>query len=132
VDFNNDGKMDLVIVNVNANAILLRNDTPTPNHWLTVTPRLKFSTGTRDAYGARVIVDANGLKMIEDMIPTRGYLSAQDPRLNFGLGKAVKANVEIRWPDGKVEQFKDVKADQFVVYTHQATATKPAAARVEK
>jgi hypothetical protein len=97
-----------------------------------VTPRLKFSTGTRDAYGARVIVAANGMKMIEDMIPTRGYLSAQDPRLNFGLGKADKANVEIRWPDGKVEQFKDVKADRFVVYTHEATATKPAAARVQQ
>ncbi len=132
VDFNNDGRMDLVVVNVNANAVLLRNDTPGPNHWLTVTPRLKFSTGTRDAYGARVIVEANGIKMIEDMIPTRGYLSAQDPRLNFGLGKADKANLEIRWPDGKVEQFKDVKADRFVVYTHDASATKFAAARVEK
>jgi hypothetical protein len=52
--------------------------------------------------------------------------------LNFGLGKADKANVEIRWPDGKVEQFKDVKADRFVVYTHEATATKPAAARVQQ
>jgi hypothetical protein len=62
----------------------------------------------------------------------RGYLSAQDPRINFGLGKAGKANVEIRWPDGKVEQFKDVKADQFVVYTHDAAATKFAAARVDK
>ena len=132
VDFNNDGRMDLVVVNVNANVVLLRNDTPGPNHWLTVTPRLKFSTGTRDAYGARVIVEANGIKMIEDMIPTRGYLSAQDPRLNFGLGKADKANLEIRWPDGKVEQFQVVKADRFVVYTHEASATKFAAARVEK
>ena len=40
--------------------------------------------------------------------------------------------VEIRWPDGKLEQFKDVKADEQVVYTHDATATKQAAARVEK
>ena len=132
VDFNNDGKIDLVVVNVNDNAILLRNDTPTPNHWLTVTPRLKFATGTRDAYGARVIVEANGIKMIEDMIPTRGYLSAQDPRLNFGLGKANKADVEIRWPDGKVEKIKGVKADQFVTYTHAATATMSAAAKAQQ
>ena len=133
IDFNNDGKMDLVIVNVNDNAILLRNDTRTKNHWITVRPRLKFSTGTRDAYGARVTVKANGLTMIEDMIPTRGYLSAQDPRLNFGLGKADHADaIEIRWPGGALEQHTNVKADQFVTYTHEATATKVGAAKVQK
>jgi hypothetical protein len=133
IDFNNDGKMDLVIVNVNDNAILLRNDTRTTNHWITVRPRLKFSTGTRDAYGARVTVKANGLTMIEDMIPTRGYLSAQDPRLNFGLGKADHADaIEIRWPGGTLEQHTNVKADQFVTYTHEATATKVGAAKVQK
>jgi hypothetical protein len=124
-DYDNDGQMDLVIVNINDNAILLHNDTPKKNHWLTVTPRLKFPTGTRDAYGARVVVQANGLKMIEDMIPTRGYLSAQDPRLNFGLGKADHADsIEIRWPDGKVEKHVDVKADQFVTYMHESVAMK--------
>ena len=133
IDFNNDGKMDLVIVNVNDNAILLRNDTRTTNHWITVRPRLKFSTGTRDAYGARVTVKANGLTMIEDMIPTRGYLSAQDPRLNFGLGKADHADsIEIRWPGGALEQHTNVKADQFVTYTHEATAAKVGAAKVQK
>jgi hypothetical protein len=94
---------------------------------------LKFSTGTRDAYGARVTVKANGLTMIEDMIPTRGYLSAQDPRLNFGLGKADHADaIEIRWPGGALEQHTNVKADQFVTYTHEATATKVGAAKVQK
>ena len=75
----------------------------------------------------------NGLKMIEDMIPTRGYLSAQDPRLNFGLGKAAQADaIEIRWPGGAVETHTNVKADQFVTYTHEATATKVGAAKVQK
>jgi hypothetical protein len=120
-DYDNDGRMDLVLVNLNDQAILLRNETRTANHWITVTPRLKFPTGIRDAYGARVIVEANGLRMIEDMIPARGYLSAQDPRLNFGLGKADRADsIEIRWPDGQVERFKDVPGDRFVVYTHPA------------
>ncbi len=126
-DFNNDGQMDLVIVNLNDNAILLRNDTLTDNHWITVTPRLKFPTGIRDAYGARVIVEANGLRMVEDMIPTRGYLSAQDPRLNFGLGKSDHADaVEIRWPDGEVEKFTDVRGDRFVVYLHPAKTARAA------
>ena len=129
-DYDNDGRMDLVLVNLNDKAILLRNETRTANHWITVTPRLKFPTGIRDAYGARVIVEANGLRMIEDMIPARGYLSAQDPRLNFGLGKADRADsIEIRWPDGQVERFKDVPGDRFVVYTHPANATPRASAK---
>ena len=61
-DYDNDGRMDLVVVNLNSKAILLRNETRTRNHWITVTPRLKFSTGARDAYGARVTVEANGIK----------------------------------------------------------------------
>ena len=66
---------------------------------------------------------ANGLKMIEDMIPTRGYLSAQDPRLNFGLGESDHADlIEIRWPDGRVDKFGDVRADRFVVYEHASVA----------
>jgi hypothetical protein len=122
-DYDNDGRMDLVVVNLNDKAILLRNETRTANHWITVTPRLKFPTGVRDAYGSRVVVEANGMKMIEDMIPARGYLSAQDPRLNFGLGKADHADsIEIRWPDGQVEKFKNVPGDRFVVYMHPATS----------
>jgi hypothetical protein len=70
-----------------------------------------------------VIVEAQGLRMVEDMIPTRGYLSAQDPRLNFGLGKADHADsIEIRWPDGRIDKFANVRGDRFVVYTHPCTA----------
>ena len=123
IDYNNDGLMDLVVVNLNDRAILLRNDTRTANHWITVTPRLKFPSGIRDAYGARVTVEANGIKMIEDMIPTRGYLSAEDPRRNFGLGRSDHADaIEIRWPDGQVDRFRDVRGDRFIVYAHPATA----------
>ncbi len=120
LDFDNDGRTDLVLVNLNDEARLLRNETREVNHWITVIPRLRFPTGTRDAFGARVIVVANGLRMVEDMIPTRGYLSAQDPRLNFGLGKSNHADrIDIRWPDGQQESHLDVAADRFVVYTHE-------------
>ena len=125
-DFDNDGRMDLVIVNLNDRAILLKNETRAANHWITITPRLKFPTGARDAYGARVTVVANGRRMVEDMVPTRGYLSAGDPRLNFGLGKSDHADlIEIRWPDGEVERFNDVRGDRLVTYTHAATAFRP-------
>jgi hypothetical protein len=90
---------------------------------------LKFPAGTRHAIGTRVIVTANGIRQIEDVNPVRGYLGQNDPRLFFGLGKAPQADsVEIRWPDGKVEKFENVKANQFLKYTHEAkvgTVTKP-------
>src|ERR1017187_8057849 len=51
-------------------------------------------------------------------------------RLNFGLGKSDHADsIEIRWPDGQVEKFKDVRGDRFVVYMHPANATPRASAK---
>jgi enediyne biosynthesis protein E4 len=112
-DFDNDGDLDILIVNLNDTPNLLRNDEGNRNHWLTVVPRLP--NPPRDAIGARVTVVVGSLTMIEDMIPVRGYLSQTDSRLHFGLGKATRADsVEIRWVGGKVQRLKDVKADQFL------------------
>jgi hypothetical protein len=125
-DFDNDGDIDILIVNLNDNAVLLRNDGGNKlNNWLTVDARLKFPTGTRDANGARVTVTTGALKQIEDLVPTRGYLSQGDPRLHFGLGKAEYADsVEIRWPDGAVEKLEKVKANQFLKLVREAKAVK--------
>ncbi len=122
-DFDNDGDIDLVISNLNDHPILLRNDGGNRNNWLTVDAKLKFPTGVRDAIGARVTVTAGPLKEIEDVIPSRGYMSQGDPRAHFGLGKAQYADsVEIRWPDGAVEKMEHVKANQFLKLTHEAKA----------
>jgi len=125
LDFDNDGQIDVVISNLNDRAILLRNDGGTrANNWLTVDARLQFSTGVRDAIGARVTVTTGSLKQMEDLIPSRGYMSQGDPRLHFGLGKAKKADlVEIRWPDGTAEKFENVEANQFLKLVHKAAAT---------
>jgi hypothetical protein len=124
-DIDNDGDIDLLVINLNDAPKLLRNDGGNKNHWLTVDARLKFPTGTRDAIGARVTVITGALKQIEDLIPTRGYLSQGDPRLHFGLGQAAYADlVEIRWPDGVVEKHEKVKANQFLKLVHEAKATK--------
>jgi len=121
-DIDNDGDIDLVISNLNDRPILLRNDGGNKvNNWLTVDARLKFPTGTRDAIGARVIVTTPAMKQVEDLIPSRGYMSQGDPRLHFGLGKAEYADsVEIRWPDGKTEKLEHVKANQFLKLVHEA------------
>ncbi len=120
LDYDNDGDIDLVINNLNDYAHLLRNDGGNRSNWLTVEPKLRFPTGTRDAIGARVTVITGSLRQIEDVNPVRGYLSQGDVRLHFGLGKAESATVEIRWPGGAVERHENIKANQFLKYVREA------------
>ncbi|MBS1876217.1 MAG: CRTAC1 family protein [Acidobacteria bacterium] len=121
-DIDNDGDIDLAIANLNDHPVLLRNDGGnTRNNWLTVDAKLKFKTGSRDAVGARVVMVSGALRLVEDLIPTRGYMSQGDPRLHFGLGKAEFADsVEIRWPDGVTDKLDHVKVNQFLKLTHDA------------
>jgi hypothetical protein len=114
--------MDLVVVNQNEQAKLLRNDTKNGNSWIKVSARLKFATGTRDAIGARVTVKAGSLTMVEELIPGRGYLGSQDPRLHFGTGQAETVDIQIRWPDGTMESHAGVKTRQMLTYTREAKA----------
>ncbi|HEY3442654.1 MAG TPA: CRTAC1 family protein [Paludibaculum sp.] len=121
-DIDNDGDIDLLVVNLNDAARLLRNDGGNRQPWLMVDARLKFPTGSRTAIGARVTVTTGSLKQIDDVNPVRGYLSQGDPRLHFGLAGAATATVEIRWPDGKTERHENVKANQILKYEHPAVA----------
>lgn len=123
-DIDNDGDIDLLVVNLNNDAKLLRNSGAKGN-WLMVDARLKFGTGARTAIGARVTVTTGKLKQIDDVNPVRGYLSQGDPRVHFGLGTAPEADVEIRWPDGHVERLAKVKANQ-VLKLERAAAAKEA------
>jgi hypothetical protein len=123
-DYDNDGDLDLVVVNLNDFARLLRNDGGNRRHWLKVEAKLAFPTGARDAIGARVTVTAGGLRQIEELVPVRGYLSQADPRLHFGLGTAESATVEIRWPDGSIERRENVKANQILRLVRPARAEK--------
>ncbi len=115
-DYDNDGYLDLLVIDLNGSPHLLHNDRGGGNNWLTVVP--KIHGGKVAAIGARVTVTANGMSMIEDAIGVRGYLSQSDWRPHFGLGKAAKADVvEIRWPNGKVQTLRDVKANQILSVT---------------
>jgi len=112
-DFDDDGDVDLLVVDLNGSPHLLRNDGGNRNNWLKLDVRA--SGGTRTAIGARVVVTAGGLRQIDDIVAVRGYLAQSDPRAHFGLGDATKADlVEIRWPDGKTKLLKDVPANQIV------------------
>ncbi|HUT89705.1 MAG TPA: CRTAC1 family protein [Thermoguttaceae bacterium] len=112
-DYDNDGDLDLVVVNLNDSPKLLRNDGGNKNNWLKI--EAKLPGGAVDALGARITVKTGSLAQIHDLIPVTGYLSQSDPRPHFGLGRAKSADlVEVRWPDGRVTQLKDVPAGQIL------------------
>jgi hypothetical protein len=111
-DFDNDGDLDILVVNLNEPPSLLRNDLAAGNHWLKV--KLIGTTSNRSALGARVVVRAGGSRQTQEMQSQASFLSSNDPRLHFGLGKELKAGIDVRWPNGKWESTPDVDADQLV------------------
>jgi hypothetical protein len=118
-DYDNDGDLDLLVINLNDTPRLLRNDGGNSNNWLTIEARLPG--GKTDAIGARVTVAVGSLTQLRDLIPMVGYLSQADPRCHFGLGKAAKADtVEIRWPDNRITKLKDVKANQILTIVQES------------
>lgn len=112
-DYDNDGDLDLLVVNLNGRARLLRNDGGNRNHWIMVAAKLPNG---RDAIGARVTVEAGGRVQFRDLVPVRGYLSQSDSRMHFGLGVHDRVDrIEIRWPDGKISIRENVSADRHIV-----------------
>ncbi|MHC4204537.1 MAG: CRTAC1 family protein [Planctomycetota bacterium] len=112
-DYDNDGDLDLLVINLNDSPKLLRNDDGNKNNWLTIQARL--AGGKSDAVGARITVTADSLKQVRDLIPVTGYLSQADSRCHFGLGNSKKADtVEIRWPDKQTTKLQDVNANQIL------------------
>jgi hypothetical protein len=113
VDFDNDGRLDLVICALGGGAILVQNRHVPTNHWLKL--QLEGARGNRDGFGAlvRVTVDSRCL-YAECRCPT-SYVFQQDPRLHFGLGGHAQAErVEIRWPGGQTQTLTNVTSDQIL------------------
>jgi hypothetical protein len=112
-DFDNDGDLDVLIMNMNEPPSLLRNDYKGGNHWLKV--RVEGEKANRSGIGARVVVTTAGLQSAQPVLSQSSYYSHDDMRLNFGLGKSLKADrVDVYWPGGRVDSVKDVQADQMI------------------
>jgi hypothetical protein len=111
-DFDNDGDLDLLIVNLNEPPSLLRNDAPRDRHWLKV--KLVGTKSNRSAVGARVVARYGGRVQCQEVLAQSGFLSVSDKRLHFGLGSAMAADLEIRWPNGAQEKIAGVGCDQLV------------------
>jgi hypothetical protein len=110
-DFDNDGDIDVLIMNVNEPPTLLRNDAPKRNHWIKI--RLEGTKSNRSAIGARVVVRYGGEVQVQELLSGCSFLSSNDSRLHFGLGRATSAEIEVRWPAGLVERLH-AAADQLV------------------
>jgi hypothetical protein len=111
-DFDNDGDVDMLIVNLNEPPSLLRNDTSVPANWLKV--KLEGVKSNRSAIGARVLVHYAGKVQAQAVLSQSSFYSCNDPRLHFGLGSATAADIDIYWPSGSHEVVKRVPANQLI------------------
>ena len=112
-DLFNNGKIDLVINNLEGPPSLFRNVTTSGNHWIAL-ELTGSGKSNREAIGAQVYVTANRMRQRADVTAGGSFASSSDPRLHFGLGRATKVDlVEIRWPDGKNEQVHPAAIDRL-------------------
>ncbi len=121
-DFDNDGDIDVLIMNVDEPPTLLRNDAPSGNHWIKV--RLEGTKSNRSAIGARVVVRYAGKLQVQEVVSGCSFLSSNDPRLHFGLGLATTADIEVRWPSGLVEHIHGAAANQLLTLREGAGQVK--------
>jgi enediyne biosynthesis protein E4 len=113
-DFDNDGRMDAVVVNMDDTLTLLRNTSRNTNHWLTV--RTIGRRSNRDGIGARLRLRAGGHVQVREVKTCGSFASANDSRVHFGLGPTPGIErLEISWPSGIKQTFLNVPIDQFVV-----------------
>ncbi|MGD0460205.1 MAG: CRTAC1 family protein [Terriglobia bacterium] len=112
-DLNGDGRLDVVVSAINAPAEIWINDSPGGNHWLEF--KLEGTKSNRDGIGARIKVVAGGTTQYNHVSFAAGYASSSAGPTHFGLGANKSADrVEIRWPSGITQEFKNVPADQIV------------------
>ena len=111
-DFDNDGDIDILIMNMNEPPSLLRNDVSWANHWIKV--QLVGTKSNRSAIGSRVTVRYGGRLQAQEVVAQSSFYSANDRRLHFGLGAETIVDLSIRWANGAVETLSRVKADQFI------------------
>jgi len=112
-DFDRDGRLDAAVTALNAPIELWWNRTARenpPRHWLQL--RLSGRKSNRSAIGAEVRCRAGGRLQIRTVSGSVGYASTSDLTVHFGLGEATRAEVQIRWPSGKVQALGEIAADQ--------------------
>ena len=111
-DFDNDGDVDILIINLNEPPSLLRNDLGGKSNWIKV--KLEGTKSNRSAIGARVLVHYRGKTQAQAVLSQSSFYSCNDPRLHFGLGNSTAADIDVYWPSGLHETFKQVKVNRLI------------------
>ncbi len=120
-DLFNDGHEDVVVGNNDDPPTILRNRSGQSNHFVSF--KLVGTRSNRDGLGARVRVKAGGISQLREIAAGGSYLSQSDLRAHFGLGASTRIDsVEVLWPNGGKQEFRNVKADQF----YEIEESKPA------
>jgi hypothetical protein len=113
-DYDDDGDVDALVMNMNEPPSLLRNEYAGPNAWLELA--LVGTRSNRSGIGATVVVEAGGRRQARAVLSQSSYYSHDDLRLHFGLGSAAKADrIEVRWPSGALQVLENVAAKQRLV-----------------
>ncbi|HEX5323458.1 MAG TPA: CRTAC1 family protein, partial [Capsulimonadaceae bacterium] len=112
-DYDNDGRMDVLVVDSEGKPLLLHNETPNAGHWLIV--RLVGVKSNRDGLGALIRVTAGDLKLVRLCQTDGSYMSASDKRVHIGLGQASAVqSLAVQWPGGHVDKLTNITADQII------------------
>lgn len=122
--FLNDGALDLVLGNENDVPALFKNLVGIKRHWLLL--KLVGTKSNRDALGARVTLTAGGLRLVREVTAGSSYASQSMLPVHFGLDRAPRVDtLEIRWPSGLVQAFREIPADRFLTVVEGRDALEP-------
>ena len=118
-DYDNDGKIDILIVDSEGTPLLLHNESPnSKNHWLGI--QLTGTKSNRNGYGAVLTLTSGDKKWIRHCHSDGSYLSASDSRVHFGLGELTKMDsLQIRWADGSTETHNNLQIDRYISLKQQ-------------
>ena len=127
-DFDNDGDVDVLVINMNDRPTLLRNDTDSGNAWIGL--ELAGKPPNRGAIGARVFLEEGSASPSAEVRAGGSYLSHNDLRVHFGLGRRAEVPpVRVRWPDGLVERFEGLAPNRIHVLRQGQGRPAPAVGR---
>ena len=114
-DYDEDGDLDIFVLELNDLPTLLRNDGGNRNNYLLV--RTEGTESNRDGIGARVKLTCGNLTQVNEVRSGSSYLSHNDSRLHFGLGEcAIVDRLEVFWPSGLVESFENLPSNRVLVF----------------
>lgn len=110
-DFNNDGNVDILVVDKNSTPTLWRNNGVSGRNWITI--RTGGVKSNRPGLGAKIIGTSGDVKQFYEVRGSGSFVSTSDLRVHIGLAEAKETDLEIRWPTGQVDHYAHVAANQF-------------------